>query len=136
MFGYQGLSEENLKLGVWSGKIVLQNLQLNRASIRKLNLPVSIANGSVKQVEINIPWTSLESQPVKIAMSGIFLQVGPVVVCNLEPGEVSSRALENKRHKLETADKLALPDDDDKNGSNSTYFQRLTAKIIGIVRYA
>ena len=127
----QGLSEDNLKLGVWSGKIVLQNLQLNRASIQKLNLPVSVANGSVQRVEIVIPWTSLESQPVKIDMSGVFLQVGPVVVTNLDPADVSARALENKRHKLEALEKLALPEDDDKSGHGRSYLQRLTAKIIG-----
>lgn len=106
-------------------------MQLNRASIQKLNLPVSVTNGSVKRVEIIIPWTSLESQPVKIDMSGIFLQVGPLVVKHLDPADVSARALENKRHKLDAAEKLALPEDDDKNGSNKSYFQRLTAKIIG-----
>jgi hypothetical protein len=112
---------------------VLQNLQLNRTSIQKLNLPVSVANGSVKRVEISIPWTSLESQPVKIDMSGIFLQVGPVIVSSLDPTEVSARALENKRHKLATLEKLALPEDDDKSstGGGRSYIQRLTAKIIG-----
>lgn len=110
---------------------MLQNLELNRTSIQKLNLPVSVANGCVKRVEISIPWTSLESQPVKVDMSGIFLQVGPVVVTNLDPMEVSARALENKRHKLEALENLALPDDDEKSGSSRSYVQRLTAKIIG-----
>ena len=113
---------------------MLQNLELNRASIQKLNLPVSVANGSVKRVEIIIPWTHLESQPVKIDLSGVYLQVGPVVVSHLDPADVSARALENKRHKLEAFEKLALPDDDDKNGNSRTYFQRLTAKIIGMPR--
>lgn len=117
---------------MWSGKIVLQNLELNRASIQKLNLPVSVANGSVKRVEVIIPWTSLESQPVRIDMSGVFLQVGPVVVSNLDPADVSARALENKRHKIEALEKLALPDDEDKSSGGRTYLQRLTAKIIGM----
>lgn len=128
----EGLSEENLKLGVWSGKIVLQNLELNRKSIQKLNLPVTVTYGSVKKVEVVIPWTALESQPVKIDISGICLQVGPVVVSDLDPVHVSERALANKRHKLDAFEKLAFQDDgDEKNATNKSYVQRLTAKILG-----
>jgi vacuolar protein sorting-associated protein 13A/C len=132
----EGLSEENLKLGVWSGKIVLSNLELKRASISKLNLPISVIYGSVKKVEINIPWASLESNPVRIEISGVYLLIGPVDIKSLEPSSVSSRAAANKRYKLQQAEKavelsLQLSESDDKS-ANQSYFQRLTTKIIGI----
>jgi vacuolar protein sorting-associated protein 13A/C len=134
----EGLNEDNLKLGVWSGKIVLKNLLLNRASIQKLNLPVSVLNGSVKCIEVSIPWTSLESQPVKVDISGVYLHVGPLDMSSLSPAELSERVANNKRYKIQQAERaldLALQfsgaDANDKNAGNQSYFQRLTAKIVG-----
>ncbi len=40
-----GLTEENLKVGVWSGEILLENLRLNRKGIQKLNLPIDVQHG-------------------------------------------------------------------------------------------
>ena len=137
----EGLSEENLKLGVWSGKIVLTNLELNRASIAKLNLPVAVVFGSVKRVEVIIPWASLESSPVKIDISGVFLQVGPLDMASLDPAVVSSRAAANKRYKLVQVEKamelsLQMSDSSDKSSAkDQNYFQRLTSKIIGKAMY-
>ena len=44
-----GLTEENLKVGVWSGEILLENLRLNRKGIQKLNLPIDVQHGYVVQ---------------------------------------------------------------------------------------
>lgn len=51
-----GLSVENLKLGVWSGKIELHNLQLKRTALDGLNLPISVSHGSLKNLIVRIPW--------------------------------------------------------------------------------
>ena len=45
--GQVGLSEDNLKLGIWSGEVVLENLQLNVSSIERLGLPVRVVHGEV-----------------------------------------------------------------------------------------
>lgn len=74
----EGITKDNLKLGVWSGKIELKNLQLNHSGIEKLKLPLNIINGYVSSLKLNIPWTSLGSQPVKIYIDGIYLLVGPL----------------------------------------------------------
>lgn len=51
-----GLTEENLAVGVWSGKIVLNHLQLNRKAIEKLNLSVTVEQGFIDTLEVTIPW--------------------------------------------------------------------------------
>mgnify|MGYP005994255063 CR=1 FL=1 len=51
-----GLTEENLAVGVWSGKIVLNHVQLNRKAIDKLNLSVSVEHGFIETLEVTIPW--------------------------------------------------------------------------------
>ena len=51
-----GLTEENLAVGVWSGKIVLNHVQLNRRAIEKLNLSVTVEHGFIETLEVTIPW--------------------------------------------------------------------------------
>ena len=51
-----GLTEENLAVGVWSGKIVLNQVQLNRKAVAKLNLPVAVEHGFIETLEVIIPW--------------------------------------------------------------------------------
>jgi hypothetical protein len=71
------LDENNLSLGVWSGQIVLSNLKLKTDNIlKKFNF--TIFRGSVKSLEILVPWTSLLTSPLKIKLDGILLDVGPM----------------------------------------------------------
>jgi vacuolar protein sorting-associated protein 13A/C len=130
----EGLTEENLKVGVWSGKIVLKKLQLNRASLHKLKLPVDVINGFVDELEVNIPWTSLESNPVKILINGVYLLVAPLDVSNIDPLEAYQRTRLARQGKLVQAEKAVelaamMLESDDENKSLS-YVQRLTTNII------
>lgn len=72
----EGLNPENLKVGVWSGKIELSDLQLKRSALDGLNLPISISHGSLKSLKLIIPWASLDSKPVQVIMDGVYLQAG------------------------------------------------------------
>ena len=72
----EGLNPENLKLGIWDGKIELSDLKLKRTALDGLNLPISVSHGSLKRLEVSIPWASLESKPVIVVMDGVYLQAG------------------------------------------------------------
>ena len=128
----EGLSENNLKLGVWSGEIHLSNLQINRTILQRLNLPVVIHHGSVKALNIKIPWASLESNPLKINIDGIYLQVGPLDLSQMEAEELTVRALEMKIFRLKEIDKAIERAAQSESNVEETlsYWQRLTATIV------
>jgi vacuolar protein sorting-associated protein 13A/C len=129
----EGITKENLKVGVWSGKIELQHLQLNSAGIEKLKLPVNIINGFVDSLKVSIPWTALGSQPVKININGVYLLLGPVDVANLDPQEAAERTAIQNRNKLIQAEKsieLAAQLTEHSDPKNATYMQNLTTKIV------
>ena len=92
-----GFSNENLKLGVWGGKIEFTNLVLKPGPLggvlKDLNLPVAIMKGFLKHVRVTIPWTSLGKSPVKVLIDEFFLQLRP-----LEPSEypTAEESLESK----------------------------------------
>lgn len=63
------LNEENLDLAVWGGCIVLHDLKLKPENILR-NAEYSVVYGTVKTLEINIPWASLLSSPIRIRING------------------------------------------------------------------
>eukprot|EP01041_Mallomonas_annulata_P001683 gene1683-3255_t len=133
-----GLSEENLRLGVWSGKVVLNNLQLNRKTLQNWYLPISVAHGSVRNLEVVIPWATLDSNPVRVILDGVYLQVGPLDASSFDSLELQKQAFILKRHRLQQAEKafeisakmMENDDQKDRGGRSMTYIQRLTANII------
>ena len=60
----EGLTEENLKVAVWSGEVVLENLTLSQRITSKFNLPFRLRHGVIKRLELIVPWGSLESKCV------------------------------------------------------------------------
>ena len=101
----EGLTAENLKVGVFSGKIVLKNLQLNREGIEKLNLPLTVVKGYLELLEIKIPWTSLESQPVRIYIDGVYLLVSPLDKTKYDSVEEGQKLAKQKQNDLQRAEK-------------------------------
>ena len=133
----EGLTEENLKVGVWNGKIGLENLQLNRKTLQNWNLPISVTHGSVKVLEVIIPWATLESNPVKVVLDGVYLQVGPLDASTFNSSELRKQAFTMKRQKLMQAEKsvilaaqMMVHDDQREKVKNTTYIERLTTKVI------
>eukprot|EP01035_Chromulina_nebulosa_P019459 gene19459-25341_t len=70
----EGLTEENLKVGVWSGKLQFTNLKLKKSALDNLNLPVTVSHGMLELLKIKVPWTSLDSKPVQVTIDGLYLQ--------------------------------------------------------------
>jgi len=127
----EDLTEDNLKLGVWSGEIVLNDLRINRKILQKLGLPVSIVHGAVTSLTVIIPWASLETNPVRILADGVYLQVNQLNVADMNGEFMMKRAIEMKRFKLDEADKLVKGSlGGEVSEKDLSYFQRLTATIV------
>jgi vacuolar protein sorting-associated protein 13A/C len=140
----EGLTEENLKVGVWSGKIILKNLKLNENGIKKLKFPIDILSGYVETLEVVIPWASLESQPVKIFLEGVYLLISPLDFSSLSLKEINEQIQQIKRMKLDEIEKIIeqsfnVSNDPSPSASGSSssapqqstsYFERLTTKIL------
>ena len=131
----EGLSIENLKLGVLSGKIELNNLQLKRTGVDKLNLPISVTHGSLKKLLLKIPWTALESKPVRVIIDGLYLQAGPFDVSSLSSEQLRNMAFDAKRTRLKAAEDAVMaasqtPEGIQERTQKASYIQQLTAKIV------
>ncbi|KAA8494978.1 putative vacuolar protein sorting-associated protein 13A [Porphyridium purpureum] len=78
-----GIDRESLKVGVWGGNLELRGLQLHAEALEVLfeslgfNLPVTVRQGVVGVLKVQVPWTSLRSKPVQVTLEDISVLARP-----------------------------------------------------------
>ena len=118
---------------MWSGKIDLQNLQINRTGIQKLKLPVNVINGFVESISVRVPWTSLASKPVKILINGVYILMGPADTTDLDPDEAHERNVAIDKAKLlqaEQAVELVAQLSEHTDPKTTSMFQNMATQIL------
>jgi vacuolar protein sorting-associated protein 13A/C len=69
------IPQEQLRVGVWRGEIVLDDLELRSDCLDGLGLPLSLVAGYVSSLRISIPWSSLGTRPVVVELERLHLVV-------------------------------------------------------------
>ena len=72
-----GLEGRNLRVAVWSGRVVLENLHLRPDALIGL-LPVGVRAGFVGRIEMSVPWHKLGSSPVTLELHDVFVLAMPL----------------------------------------------------------
>ena len=68
----KNLKPEDLRLSLWGGDLVLNNLELRLDALEKdLNLPLSFVSGFIHELCIHVPWTRIGYEPVEISINTI-----------------------------------------------------------------
>ncbi|RYG99035.1 hypothetical protein EON65_50740 [archaeon] len=129
------LDENNLSLAVWSGQIKLHNLKLKTENILKGH-QFHIHHGIVQTLEVTIPWRSIWASPLKIKLSGVLLDLGPIDINDLQKANILKGMLERKLQKLALVDKYlelsqSVSNKTESSGKASeTYLQSWTSLIL------
>lgn len=71
----KNIKPSDLKLSFWGGDAILTNLELKldsiEESLRSGAIPFDLKSGSVKQLTIHIPWTSIGSESIVITLDSV-----------------------------------------------------------------
>ena len=67
------IPQEQLRVGVWRGEIVLDDLELRSDCLDGLGLPLTLEAGYVGNLRISIPWSYLGTKPVVAEIDRIHL---------------------------------------------------------------
>ncbi|CAH1112949.1 unnamed protein product [Psylliodes chrysocephalus] len=119
------LDTENLNVGIFSGQVQLTDLKLKPEALYELNLPIEVRVGTIGKIRLQIPWTSLWSQPIIINIEDLHIVAGPIV---------SKEKFDPEKNKRLTraAKKKALADLDDKDilGGPTSFSEHLITNIL------
>ncbi|KAM0749832.1 hypothetical protein T439DRAFT_348604 [Meredithblackwellia eburnea MCA 4105] len=132
---YVVLETQQLNIGILSGPIRLRNVRLRKDALDKFRLPIDVLEGYVGDLTINISFKNLNSEPVRILISDVFLLAVPTESSKATPEEDEARAQAAKMEKLANAELMSgapggpgMSLEDERK--NETFIASLTTKVI------
>ena len=126
-----------LKIGIWSGDVVLENLYLKQNALDDLNLPIRVVFGHLKELKLKIPWKSLYTESVKATIDGLTILVAPKSSVNYDPERDRKETREKKLSEVKRLIELekskqqlkSKPDSSQDSGSD-TFTERIQLQVI------
>ena len=73
----ENLDANQLNISLFSGKVLLENLQIKKTLFDNMPIPFNLHFGKVGRIFLDIPMTGIFSKPLKIEISDIFMIIKP-----------------------------------------------------------
>ncbi|XP_052268755.1 intermembrane lipid transfer protein VPS13C-like [Dreissena polymorpha] len=102
----ENLDKSQLKLGIWGGDVVLNELDLKESALDDLDLPVKIKAGHIGKLTLKIPWKNLYTEPVIATIDGLYALAVPNVGIKYNEEKEKKEAQENKQKKLQALEEV------------------------------
>ncbi|CAF2933999.1 unnamed protein product [Rotaria sp. Silwood2] len=131
----ENLDTKKLKIDLWSGNVVLENLYLKSNALADLNLPVTISVGYLQKLTLQVPWKNLYTYPTKATIDGLFLLVVPKTEVQYDSQRDEKEQHEAKMKEVRQVEELRKRKEAEKNAkendkTNDTFVERMQLQII------
>uniref|UniRef100_A0AAZ3RJF5 Chorein N-terminal domain-containing protein n=1 Tax=Oncorhynchus tshawytscha TaxID=74940 RepID=A0AAZ3RJF5_ONCTS len=73
----ENLDKSQLKIGIWGGNVVLENLKVKENALSELDVPFKVKAGQIGKLTLKIPWKNLYNDAVVATLDGLYLLVVP-----------------------------------------------------------
>uniref|UniRef100_A0A8C6JV75 Uncharacterized protein n=1 Tax=Melopsittacus undulatus TaxID=13146 RepID=A0A8C6JV75_MELUD len=127
------LDSSQLKLGIWGGAVALKNLEIkeNALLFNCVSQPFSFV--FVGQLNLQIPWQNLYTQPVEAVLDGVYLLIVPTASVKYDAEKEARQFLEARQRELqriEEAKQKIADQDKAKEEKQDTFVEKLVTQVI------
>uniref|UniRef100_A0A8C6JV32 Uncharacterized protein n=1 Tax=Melopsittacus undulatus TaxID=13146 RepID=A0A8C6JV32_MELUD len=127
------LDSSQLKLGIWGGAVALKNLEIKENALVSYQLfncvsqPFSFV--FVGQLNLQIPWQNLYTQPVEAVLDGVYLLIVPTASVKYDAEKEARQFLEARQRELQRIEeaKQKIADQEEKQ---DTFVEKLVTQVI------
>ncbi|KAK3690734.1 hypothetical protein RRG08_061173 [Elysia crispata] len=129
----ENLDTSQLKIGIWGGDVVLNNLNLQESALDDLDLPVKIKAGHISKLTLKIPWKNLYSEPVLAHIDGIYALAVPNIAIKYDGEKEEKTEQEAKQArlaKIEEQKKLEAEKDKPADPKQASFAEKLATQVI------
>lgn len=126
----QNFDPKQLNVGIWSGDVKLRDLELRREALDQLHLPLNVVEGHLGQLTLQIPWSNLRGQPLKINIEDVFLLAAPKEDAEYDAEEEERRAHAVKMEKLDSAELIKERNTEGMSAEEQQKNQSFTASLV------
>uniref|UniRef100_A0A4W3HUG4 Vacuolar protein sorting 13 homolog C n=1 Tax=Callorhinchus milii TaxID=7868 RepID=A0A4W3HUG4_CALMI len=118
----ENLDKSQLKLGIWGGNVVLDNLQIKEnALVSIINVPYTLT--------LKIPWKNLYSEAVVATLDGLYVLVVPEGSIQYDAEKEEKQFQENKQKELLRIED-ALQKAAEKEEKKDSFVEKLATQVI------
>uniref|UniRef100_A0A8U8C7I1 Uncharacterized protein n=1 Tax=Geospiza parvula TaxID=87175 RepID=A0A8U8C7I1_GEOPR len=127
------LDSSQLKLGIWGGAVALKNLEIkeNAQLFNCMLRPFYFV--FVGQLNLQIPWQNLYTQPVEAVLDGVYLLIVPTATIKYDAEKEAKQFLEARQRELQRIEeaKQKIADQDKvKEEKQDTFVEKLVTQVI------
>ncbi|XP_032062498.1 vacuolar protein sorting-associated protein 13A isoform X2 [Aythya fuligula] len=127
------LDSSQLKLGIWGGAVALKNLEIKENALSQLDVPFKVKAGHIGQLNLQIPWQNLYTQPVEAVLDGVYLLIVPTASIKYDAEKEARQLLEARQRELQRIEeaKQKIADQDKvKEEKQDTFVEKLVTQVI------
>uniref|UniRef100_A0A803VWU3 Vacuolar protein sorting 13 homolog A n=1 Tax=Ficedula albicollis TaxID=59894 RepID=A0A803VWU3_FICAL len=114
-------SHSQLKLGIWGGK------GLERRG-DQLDVPFKVKAGHIGQLNLQIPWQNLYTQPVEAVLDGVYLLIVPTASIKYDAEKEARQLLEARQRELQRIEEAKQKIAD--REKQDTFVEKLVTQVI------
>ncbi|NXI62680.1 VP13A protein, partial [Anseranas semipalmata] len=115
------------------GAVALKNLEIKENALSQLDVPFKVKAGHIGQLNLQIPWQNLYTQPVEAVLDGVYLLIVPTASIKYDAEKEAKQLLEARQRELQRIEeaKQKIADQDKvKEEKQDTFVEKLVTQVI------
>ncbi|XP_037614367.1 vacuolar protein sorting-associated protein 13C-like isoform X2 [Sebastes umbrosus] len=97
----ENLDKSQLKIGIWGGNVVLENLKVKENALSEFDVPFKVKAGQIGKLTLKIPWKNLYNDAVVATLDGLYLLVVPGATIKYDAAKEERYQQETKQKELQ-----------------------------------
>lgn len=97
----ENLDKSQLKIGIWGGNVVLENLRVKENALSEFDVPFKVKAGQIGKLTLKIPWKNLYNDAVVATLEGLYLLVVPGATIKYDAAKEERYQQEAKQRELQ-----------------------------------
>ncbi|XP_026233856.1 vacuolar protein sorting-associated protein 13C isoform X2 [Anabas testudineus] len=129
----ENLDKSQLKIGIWGGNVVLENLKVKENALSEFNVPFRVKAGQIEKLTLKIPWKNLYNEAVVATLDGLYLLVVPGATIKYDAAKEERYQQEAKQRELqriEEALQMAARREKAQEEKKDTFVEKLATQVI------
>ncbi|XP_062417926.1 intermembrane lipid transfer protein VPS13C isoform X6 [Pungitius pungitius] len=129
----ENLDKSQLKIGIWGGNVVLENLKVKENALSELNVPFKVKAGQIGKLTLKIPWKNLYNDAVVATLDGLYLLVVPGATVKYDAAKeerYQQEAKQKELQRIEEALQMAARREKPQDYKKDTFGEKLATQVI------
>ncbi|XP_049573506.1 intermembrane lipid transfer protein VPS13C isoform X3 [Syngnathus scovelli] len=97
----ENLDKSQLKIGIWGGNVVLENLRVKENALSEFDIPFKVKAGQIGTLTLKIPWKNLYNDAVVATLDGLYLLLVPGATIKYDEAKEERYRQEAKQRQLQ-----------------------------------